>query len=535
MALLKLNRMQKHWAILSKFKAVFLLITIAFFVSCSGDKAKLANSLPENSALVLKLNSESIFSDSFLDLLQNMDLMKDAMTGPYKEVLTDPSKAGIERLSDFYVFVSGKDASTSRMGGIVPLNDAEKFKEFLTAQKLTITEVAGVQTVSKGNEYTIVWDKTKAIFYYSALGGELVKEASALLKQEDGTALNKIATVTDLAKSESHFTIWVNNENFLGLFNAALQMAPGVGMSGLNSDMKDSYSLSFVDFKDGEITVTIKQYLNDAQVKQQKLLSKANSVKSLLAVTGNENPYAWVSMSVNTKGITDALKNYGALKDQLNSMLGGFITIDEAASLISGDLYVAFNGVDKQKKMVENSEFDFETGEYTTKMEEEEQIKPFVSAAIGLSDAKKVQEKLNPLLASLPIENGIYNLNNEGYFAFKNNLLVIGSGEKSKALVVAPNGKLNAAHEKIATTQPSAIFFDIDGTATLFNDGKSDMSPFLNVIAKYFNDFVTDGYKVDGKVVESKMSLSFKQKENSLILLFKLVDELKKAMKTPEV
>ena len=139
-------------------KSVFVFILFLSLSSCSNDKAKLANSLPENSALVLKLNSESLFSDSFMDVLSNMDLMKDFVTGDFKDVITDPSKAGIQRLSDFYVFVSGTDGTNLRIGGIVPLTDSDLFKAFLVKNKMTPTETDGVNSASKGSQYTIVWD-----------------------------------------------------------------------------------------------------------------------------------------------------------------------------------------------------------------------------------------------------------------------------------------------------------------------------------------------------------------------------------------
>ena len=518
-------------------KSVFVFILFLSLSSCSNDKAKLANSLPENSALVLKLNSESLFSDSFMDVLSNMDLMKDFVTGDFKDVITDPSKAGIQRLSDFYVFVSGTDGTNLRIGGIVPLTDSDLFKAFLVKNKMTPTETDGVNSASKGNQYTIVWDKDKAVFYYSVFGGELLKEASVLLKQNEGTTLNKISTLSDLVKSESHITVWTNNENMMNLYNAASKMAAGFGageVAPVLTDMKNSYSLSFVDFKDGEIQTKVLQYLNDSQLKQQKLVTKTNSVASLLKVSGNEKPYAFLSLSMNTEGIFQTIKSYGALLSQVDAQLGGITTIEEISKMLSGDLYVALNGVTKEKKMVENSNFNFETGEYETTNEEIERVNPFITGSIGITDAKKLQEKIQPFVAAIPMENGIYNVNNEVYFCIKNNQFLIGSTLKSKAVIEKMNGKLNAAHQKIVSQQPTALYFDIDGTMGLFNDGKNQMAPFLTVLSAYFNDFITDGYSVKDNVIESKFSLTFKKQENSFVLLLKMIDELKKSTNTPE-
>lgn len=511
-------------------------VTLLFLSSCSNNKVDRTNYIPGNAALVLKVNTKDLMSDSMLDFIKSMDLSEELKSGGLLDLFSSDVNVGVEQFDEYFAFVAGSDIPSARGGIIIPLKSGADFKAYLEQKGEEVSMVDSYNVSSPSDKVVFVWDDQTCLAYISPLGGDLKTEAIVLLaKTDEQNLVHEKSDFSNLVNSSTHLTVWTSNEELMGIYKVASSyaaMLPGGQMlPDLGLDTKDSYSLFTMDFKAGEIEMFLKQTLNPSQEIQQEEMLKENQVGSLLGICDTENPLAWLSFSVNPQGLLNNIKKQEGVSAQLNQVLMGMITIEEIAEVLGGDFFIAFNGVVKHEKLVFDSKFNEQTGEYETSEVLKEVASPYVSIGISLNNQSLLEERLQPVLSNMSADsNGIYSIKDEYFFSVKDKVIKIATSPSAKVKFPNDMTSLNADHSKIATTNPGAFYIGIDELLLMFQatEKSAKNQTVLNLASKCFNDFILSDYSKNGNVTTQKSVITFQGKENALVQLVNMIKEVKK-------
>jgi hypothetical protein len=268
-------------------KSITLLALTAILITSCGKKSNLGKLIPKEAAVVVDLNTKSLFSKLPWDEIKKTnwysELMSDtSIPATSKAFLTDPAKTGIDMNADILFFALHPTDS----GQIIVegnLKDSKLFSDFIKSMHPDATaNKDGELTIYTGKEGVIGWNAERFVMVANAdqhhfhdensltdsakntiplsptTSQNLVtvcKNIFSLSKDNSLYENEKFAKLTD-EEGDVHF--WMNvNE----LSKGSMKGMPGMmGMVKLDKFLEDNISTATVNFRDGKITADHKQY-----------------------------------------------------------------------------------------------------------------------------------------------------------------------------------------------------------------------------------------------------------------------------------
>ena len=268
-------------------KSITLIALTAILITSCGKKSNLGKLIPKEAAVVVDLNTKSLFSKLPWDEIKKTNWYSEAMSdtsisATSKAFLTDPAKTGIDMNADILFFALHPTDS----GQIVVegnLKDSKLFADFLKSMHPdATTNKDGELTFFTGHESVIGWNNDRFVvvtnadhhrFQESNMSTDSAKNTIPLVpasSQNLVTVCKNIFSLSNdnslyenekfakLAEEEGDVHFWMNvNE----LAKGSMKGMPGMmGMVKLDKFLEDNISTTTVNFRDGKITADHKQY-----------------------------------------------------------------------------------------------------------------------------------------------------------------------------------------------------------------------------------------------------------------------------------
>lgn len=493
-------------------------------VGCSKEEVNLSNKIPNDAILVGKVNSETFVQEHFFHLLNEVDLFG----GGNSEVM-NPAEIGINPLSNYYLFVTGNDIRTLQLNVLCKLGDKDKLTAYLTRQNAKIE--TGDQTFAFLDMTTAVSFDEQTCLLSKTFGLPVVKEACLRMFNADYSASERVNSLHVALDSKSHFNLWTDNEEIVKLYNSVQLLLQSLGQLPTQIPMKQTsdYSLIEFAFNQGELDIDFSQYYSDDQMKQYQLLQPKVSAINFSRYSLSDSPIFWMTWAFHPEELNRLITETPQVYSLINQQLGGFITVQDILESLDGRFFMSFEGFESvvQKEYV--TALDKKTGEYKAVQTDVPMNLPLLSVALGLKNKKLIEEKFGFALKNLPVENGIYNVNNEYFFKLSDSLLLVGTGQKGKQLLMSSTNNKKKIKEQIGTG-PVAFQLNLADLIKAFPNEYNIGKSAEQIVGTTLKTLSAKNYIEESNVVKQGFVLTFQKDDNSLLQLAEMFTRLKTAL-----
>lgn len=529
-----------------KLIALFGLFSI-LITSCS-KKSDLGKMIPKEASVIVHLNSKSILSKlSWEEIKQSYwynQLASDtSISASSKAFINDPEKTGIDIKSDILFFVLKPDNNGQAVvrGS---LKDSKAFSEFIkNMHPGGTTTKDGDINIFKTGEAVIGWDDNRFAFVAGAdasrfqnidslnidsmsspiktlplpasVSDSLLKVCKNLFALNEDNSLYKDEKFAEMVDEEGDMHFWINASE---LSKSSMQGMPGMaGMVKLDKFLENNISTATVNFEDGKITGTTKQYfgkeLSDILKKGDGNLN-SDMVKRL----PSQNIAAVYAMHFTPASLLEIIKLTG-LDGFINLFLGAEgLTLDDIVRATKGDIVFAVSDI-----TLKNDSTNIQGMAGDSIMNPG--IKPgatfFFSVAIGDKDAFNKVVNFGKKMGKDVTQKNVYQKTDDKYFALSNSQDAVNkyfSGTQSNPDFLS---KIN--------DHPMGGFVDVQmilrAMQTEISKDSSGKVLYDRNIAMWNNLSFTGGEYKDGGLVSNGEINLIDTKTNSLKQLNQYVDD----------
>ncbi len=530
-------------------KKILLLLTIAAFVvtafvSCSkGGKTGLL--VPEDAAIVFHINNASLSSKLSWEEIKQSQWFREAGNEEAEEwakkIFADPAASGIDMKSDFVIFFKKekKNGFVVVQGSVKDAAAVESFTKQVDPAAATSKDGSISFTVYE-NKTVMAWNAT----HFSFVTGMPMPDAGSLMKMnndreydfstsipveelktyaknvltlKEGARLDKDSRFADLIADGSDMHFWADTEKYYGdMFGPMLSM-----FGNLAALTKGNISASSINFADGKITMTSKQYYGkemDALV--SKYPSKPIS-EEMAGLIPSDNVVAALVMNYPPEGLNELLKLI-KVDGLVNVLLAqsGYST-DDFIKANKGDVLLAVSDFSIEEK---TRELDMGNGKKSSYSTTEPGAK--VLFATSVND-KAAFEKLITLLWDQTKELPMQELPPISY-KLENNWFAAGNDSAQVAKFFAGDSKKSAFTARISG-HPMGFFVDLKKimTAAATSTKDSSSKAALDAALTTWEDITAWGGTYENKAVEINAEINLVDKKtNSLKQLNSFLDRM---------
>ncbi|MEJ7821621.1 MAG: DUF4836 family protein [Chitinophagaceae bacterium] len=355
----------KHIKLISLVGLICLLI-----ISCS-KKSNLGKMIPKEAAVVIELNSKSLLSKlSWEDIKKsywyNQLMLDSSMPATSKVFINDPAKTGIDLQSNMIFFVLKPD---SRGQAVVlgSLKDSKAFSEFLKNMHPAATiSKDGELNIFKTDSAVIGWNNERfalvtnsdvqkfqgidsltdstitAIPLPLPSSDSLVIVCKNIFSLSEDNSLYKNERFADLLGEEGDIHFWLNTNEL-----SKSSMPPMTGMAGmvkLDKFLVDNISTATINFQDGKIAGTHKQYFGK---ELSDILQKGdgNINTDMIKRLPSQNLAGVFSIHITPGSLLEIIKLTG-LDGFVNLFLSGQgLSLDDVVKATKGDILFAVSDI----------------------------------------------------------------------------------------------------------------------------------------------------------------------------------------------
>ena len=355
----------KHIKLISLVGLMCLLV-----ISCS-KKSNLGKMIPKEAAVVIELNSKSLLSKlSWEDIKKsywyNQLMLDSSMPATSKVFINDPAKTGIDLQSNMIFFVLKPD---SRGQAVVQgsLKDSKVFSEFLkNMHPAAAISKDGELNIFKTDSAVIGWNNERFAFVTNSdaqkfqgidsltdstitaiplplpSSDSLVIVCKNIFSLSEDNSLYKNERFADLLGEEGDIRFWVNTNEL-----SKSSMPPMTGMAGmvkLDKFLVDNISTATINFQDGKIAGTHKQYFGK---ELSDILKKGdgNINTDMIKRLPSQNLAGVFSLHITPGSILEIIKLTG-LDGFVNLFLSGQgLSLDDVVKATKGDILFAVSDI----------------------------------------------------------------------------------------------------------------------------------------------------------------------------------------------
>jgi hypothetical protein len=315
---------------------LFVFAACLFMVSCSKKSNIQGKNIPDNAAVVVLVNGESISNKLPWNEVKQNELFKmlsadSSMTSIAKSALENPNNTGIDSKKNM-IFFMVKDSSGAYIAATGSIKDAATFKVYNTATMTRgiAAEKDGVQFITDRTT-SVSWTNEKFIIVFDApqinqssqfnqlllddstasqAGNnprDVEATAASLHKLEEKNSLAKNEKFSELVSTKADVHFWMNSE---ALYEGDATMA-AMSMLNISKLYKNSYTTATVNFDNGQINIDSKSYSGKELSAIFKKYSGANLNKDLIQRMPAKDVAVLFAMNYKPEGLKEFVKLTG--------------------------------------------------------------------------------------------------------------------------------------------------------------------------------------------------------------------------------
>jgi hypothetical protein len=492
--------------------------------------------IPKDAAFVIHVNSSSLSSKlSWKDIQATnwfKEMNKEADDSLARELMKDPKKSGIDNGEDMTFFMQKKTRGGIAVfgGSLTSASDFEKFNKEMNKEDgdAKIEKDGNLKFFSSNEKTLVAWNDDKFITVSDApFGNEPYSEGDTYESHSFGPdSLKKFAKAlfsgssnlmdderfANMMKEEGDVHMWVNSEFMYG---SGGQMFSWMNLQKLT---KGNVVSSTLNFDDGKITWSSKQYLGKEMAEVMKKHKPQNISKDLINRIPSQNVIGAFAWNYPSEGLKEMLRVMG-LDGIINLGLGKVNSnFDELMNAYKGDGLIAVT--DLTMKQPEEGMYSYPTPKPDMKVLFAVSVKNKATfdKLIGIAEQKIIEDE-----GKLP-EGIIYKTSND-WFAAGN------SGEMVDKFLAGGNN--NVAFASKISGHPFGMYIDLQkiiNSTRAYGNG-AFTAPY-DISAKLWQDIVATGGEYENGAWTSVMEINLVDKKtNSLKQINQYIDNLYAAFK----
>lgn len=497
--------------------------------------------IPKDAAIVVHINSSSLSSKlSWKDIQATnwfKEMNKEADDSLARELMKDPKKSGIDNGEDMAFFMQkrGKGGIAVFEGSLNSAKDFESFNKEMNKEgtDAKVEKDGDVKFYSNSEKSLVAWNDDKFIYIadapfgneYSFQEGEEYQSSSFgadSLKKFAKALFSGSSNISDderfanMMKEKGDIHVWMNSEY---LYSSAGAMLSLLNMQNL---AKDNVVSSTLNFDDGKITWSTRQYLGKEMADVMKKYKPQNVNQDLINRIPSQNVIGALAWNYPSEGMKEMLKVMG-VDGMANAVLGEVNTnLDEVMSAYKGDMLVAVTDltVKQQQETVEGTTYSYTSTKPDMKVLVAMSVKNKASfdKLIGIAEQKMMEKE-----GKMP-EGIVYKTNNE-WFAAGN------SGDMVDKFLAGGNN--NVAFASKISGHPFGMYIDLQKIINSSRSmGNTMFTAPYDISAKMWQDIVVTGGEYDNGAWTSVMEINFVDKKtNSLKQINQYIDNMYAAFK----
>ncbi len=347
----------------------FIVLFTVLIASCS-KKSNLGKMVPKEAAMIIEFNTKSLLSKVSWDEIKNTqwynELMSDsAIPVTSKAFINDPAKTGIDVKSNIVFFIlKPNNAGQAVVEG--SLKDSKAFSDFVKSMlpNAPVTK-EGELNMLKTDTSVIGWNDERFAFITSSdyrkfqrdslndssfspiplapvSPDTLVSVCKRLFSLNDDNSLYKNEKFAKLIDEEGDIHFWLNTNE---LSKGSMPGMPGMaGMVKLDKFLEDNISTATINFQNGKITGTHKQYFGK-ELSDILKKGEGNINTDMIKRLPSQNIAAIFSLHVTPGSILEIIKLTG-LDGFINLFLSAEgISLDDIVRATKGDILFAVSDV----------------------------------------------------------------------------------------------------------------------------------------------------------------------------------------------
>jgi Domain of unknown function (DUF4836) len=370
----------------NRFLYLLFLSGIVLAMSCN-KAGKTGLLVPKDAAVVVHINMKSLSTKLTLDEIKQSawyhKMSEEAHDSFARKIINDPDASGVDTKSDFVFFLKrqGFGGYSSFQGTVKDANAFAAFVKEASKGKAEIQKSGDLNYASTDGKGLITWTTSKFLFIgdtpmqgMHGMGDgansgsvthfsndSLLIFAKSIYALSGKDLLDDNAKFADLIKSDGDLHFWVSTDNiYKGMANGMMNMMK------LSALTEDNIGTATLNFDNGKITMTGKQYYGKELTKIIDKFPPANVSKDLINRLPSGDVIGALAFNYPSEGWVEIMKLIGA--DGLANMFLGQkgITLDDFSKALKGEIAFAVTDIQKQPKTVEYDNGDGTKSSSTT-------------------------------------------------------------------------------------------------------------------------------------------------------------------------
>ncbi|MGB0864005.1 MAG: DUF4836 family protein [Saprospiraceae bacterium] len=507
-----------------------LIITVTIFQSCKKDgssamslsvedEAALAF-IPSTAASVNTVNMKSLMDKMDFEEVKNMEFYQNMMNEAKNDrpelvyLMQDPTQSGIDLSKNVYMFSDMENPKEGGyMGTVFSINDATQFLEMLQKGKqngeLTIEEKSGLKVVQIGSNAAIAFNENTAIAVSGTFNVDNFQIDSDNANEANNAADRAVKMFTEkpsnnIASNKDFNKNFTGNHDFFSFQSSSFvaDMVDEDYEMYLNSfditkeDLKDNYTVSYADFKDGKMEARQEFHLNPKVKELAGAIVKEDVNTNFSKFIPADNLIGVMTGGVNMKGINTLLEEQLGATMSADMMMNSVgISRDDIMKAIDGDIFVAGYG---------NGAKDAPDMLVGMKIADQKSMDKILEAAKATRMMSSIGDDTYEI--KIPFTSSNYKI------VVKKDMMFVGQGD---IVSTVASGKFKKADAKDLNKGSFGMYADMASLKSMF--------PKLNIDEA--GEFRASG-DLDGSV--STMTFDNKN-QNSLKIFMKMVNEFYKS------
>jgi len=375
---------------------------------------------------------------------------------------------GVDYDANVQIIVGKGESFTPNFYGIFKLKDEAVFVELLeTEANAEVLEKEGCKYIIKSSDnYVIVWNDEFAIasniptdIMTMMMGGE-AKEGDATVDK----LIAMIESADDGEVNDEYLTFLSHKADMSlsfigkGFYQYSLEMSMGETddveanrekIEGLNVEM-------FMNFNEGSVDLQFLSHFSDALKEEISFMKDAPINTKYLGFGNSDNPLFTMGWNVDFAKALDYAQNNegtmngGDLEVELERM---GLTVEEAKSALSGEVFVIVDRVDQVKRTVDYGYGDPYSYDEPT---------PLFALVLGVQDAAVLAKAFGDSLTE-----GTVLKNGDAYILLKDNVLFSSNDSIWAAKINAGGGTKISDQGNVFASTPFGMFLNMAGLANM--------------------------------------------------------------------